>query len=51
LWGWGDINFDGRHVVHSLRDIIPLDKLKVISDILEGLVKLGSAMQFRVVVW
>ena len=39
----GDINFDGRHVAHSFRDIIPLDKLKVISNILEGLVKLGNA--------
>ncbi len=51
LWWWGDINFDRRHVAYSLRDIIPLDKLKVISNIPEGLVKLGSAVRSRVVVW
>ncbi len=35
--------------MHSLGDIIAVDKLKVICNVLKGLIKLGSVMQSRVV--
>ncbi len=49
MWCRGNVYFDGRHVVHCLGDIIAMDKLKVICDVLKGLIKLGSIVQSRVV--
>ena len=49
MWGGGDIDDDGRHVPNGPGYIIAMSKLKMISDVLQRLVKLGGIMWLGIV--
>ncbi len=42
LWSGGDCDDDGGHVLNGLRYIVAMNKLKMVGNVLQRLVKLGG---------